>query len=77
MYLAEDIHARNNMSCDNESQEEEELDEATLLDILNSESNNGYFDLDDSMVSVIQDGQCKGVDKAHLAKIWSIHEDTT
>ena len=66
--LAEDIQSRNNMSCV-DSQEEEELDDSTLLDILQTKSNTGEFDLDDIMVSAVQQGQCKGVDKAHLAKI--------
>ena len=64
MHLAEDIYARNNMSC-NESQEEE-LDESTLLDILHLESNTGEFDLNDIMVSAVQDGKHKGVDEDHL-----------
>ena len=54
----------------------EESDEHILLDILHSESNTGEFDLDDIIVSAVQRGQCKGVDKAHLAKIWRISEDT-
>ena len=67
-YLAEDIHARNNMSC--EDSQQQELDESNLLDIIHSESNTGEFDLDDIMVSAVQDGQCKSVGPTHLSKIW-------
>jgi hypothetical protein len=74
-FLAEDIQPRDDMVCDEFSQIEE-LDEPTLLNMLHSESNTGEFDLDDIMVSAVQEGPCKGVDKAHLAKIWRINEDT-
>ena len=60
-----------------DTQQEEELDESNLLDILQTKSNTGEFDLDDIIVSAVQQGHCKGVDKAHLAKIWRISEDTT
>ena len=74
-YLAEDIQPRNYMTCDEFSQVEE-LDEHILLDMLHSESNTGEFDLDNIMVSAVQDGQCMGVEPAHLAKIWCINQDT-
>ena len=63
------------MPCDEFSQVEE-LDGHILLDMLHSESNTGEFDLDNIMVSAVQDGQCMGVEPAHLAKIWCINEDT-
>jgi hypothetical protein len=71
-YLIDDQSATQTLTDDETSESESDQDDDQTLDDLYESVTQGEIDLDEIMVDAAHAGKSKGIDPAHVSKIWKI-----